>query len=142
MSSLQAERPLSFMRTRVTFLLASIFIFAFFSEQYLLQGPLMNLDDFIAHFIAMHPYKPLTLVLSVIGQLGEKFVVVILAIILSGILLRLRQCPLIIPLWISITVTRVLTSIGKNFFLRPRPDGFDDASFPSGHGSTAASMAS
>lgn len=73
-------------------------------------------------------------------MLGNEIIVIPLTVILSLTLLLYRRHGEAIALWGLMIVTYALTALGKNYFLRPRPDGSDQASFPSGHASATIAL--
>ncbi len=128
--------------------IAAIYIAALFGglvEELLEADELVRLDEGINQWLAPIRTDGMITVFSWITDLGGSSTAIAVALVTTGLLWAHRRRHMIVPLWLTILGSQIITYTGKYVLARQRPEFVTEIvastpSFPSGHATTAMAV--
>jgi len=159
---LAAKHPiiLGFLKNRLTrqrfsglplTLLLAAFIYTFILffgliEDFLTSDLIVAIDTRLANLLYVFRSPELVTIFLWITLLGKSLIVIVFALMATIVLWLWRKREYLLPLWLAIIGSQIITFIGKLSLHRTRPDGLvpvyveNSYSFPSGHATIATAF--
>lgn len=154
------RRLLGFLQARLTqqrfsglpltlLLIAFLYTFILFVgliEDFLTSDPIVAVDIRLANLLHVFRSPELVTIFLWATLLGKSLLVIIFAVLAAAALWLWRKRTYILPLWLAIIGSQVVTFIGKLSLHRTRPEGLvpvyveNSYSFPSGHATIAVAF--
>lgn len=132
-------------------LLLAAFIYTFILffgliEDFLTADPIVAIDTRLANLLYVFRSPELVSIFLWVTLLGKSLIVIVLALMATIVLWLWRKREYVLPLWLAIIGSQIVTFIGKLSLHRTRPEGLvpvyieNSYSFPSGHATIAVAF--
>ncbi len=114
-------------------------------EELLEAEELVNADYWLNEQLAVIRTDSMITVFAWLTELGSSPALLAVAIVVTGLLWAHQRAPLIVPMWLTLLGSQLMTYTGKFLLQRQRPESVTELveitpSFPSGHATSALAV--